>query len=63
MTITRDDVAAALAKIVDPGQGKDLISAGMAKAIMVSGGNVGNCTFDDTFAHLRHDHFLCHNSL
>jgi len=40
MTITRDDVAAVLAKIVDPGQGKDLMTAGMAKAIMVSGGNV-----------------------
>ncbi len=40
MSVTREDIVAALAKIVDPGQGKDLISAGMAKAIMVSGGTV-----------------------
>jgi ATP-binding protein involved in chromosome partitioning len=40
MTVTREDVVAALAKIVDPGQGKDLIAADMAKAITVSGGNV-----------------------
>ncbi|HSF94073.1 MAG TPA: Mrp/NBP35 family ATP-binding protein [Thermohalobaculum sp.] len=40
MTVTREDVTAALSKIVDPGQGKDLISAGMAKAITVSGGTV-----------------------
>ena len=40
MSVTREDIVAALAKIVDPGQGKDLISAGMAKAITVSGGTV-----------------------
>jgi ATP-binding protein involved in chromosome partitioning len=40
MTVTRDDVIAALSKIIDPGQGKDLIAANMAKAIMVSGGSV-----------------------
>jgi ATP-binding protein involved in chromosome partitioning len=40
MTVTREDVVAALGKIVDPGQGKDLIAADMAKAIMVSGGTV-----------------------
>jgi len=40
MTVTRDDVIAALAKIIDPGQGKDLIEAGMAKAITISGGTV-----------------------
>ena len=40
MTVTREDIVAALGKIVDPGQGKDLIAAGMAKAITVSGGTV-----------------------
>ena len=40
MTVTREDVIATLSKIVDPGQGKDLIAADMAKAIMVSGGSV-----------------------
>jgi ATP-binding protein involved in chromosome partitioning len=40
MTVNRDDVIAALAKIIDPGQGKDLIAADMARAITVSGGNV-----------------------
>ncbi|MEE8454654.1 MAG: iron-sulfur cluster assembly protein, partial [Limibaculum sp.] len=40
MTVTREDIVAALGKIVDPDQGKDLIAAGMAKAITVSGGNV-----------------------
>ena len=40
MSVTRDDVTAALGKIVDPGQGKDLIAAGMAKAISVSGDSV-----------------------
>ena len=40
MTVTREDIVAALGKIVDPGQGKDLIAAGMAKAITVSGGKV-----------------------
>jgi len=40
MTVTREDVIAALAKIIDPGQGKDLIAADMAKAITVTGGTV-----------------------
>jgi ATP-binding protein involved in chromosome partitioning len=40
MTVTREDVVAALGKIVDPGQGKDLIAAGMAKAISVTDGSV-----------------------
>ena len=40
MTVTREDIVAVLGKIVDPGQGKDLISAGMAKAIKVSGSTV-----------------------
>ena len=40
MTVTREDVIAVLSRIVDPGQGKDLIAANMAKAIMVSGGTV-----------------------
>ncbi|MHA1527652.1 MAG: Mrp/NBP35 family ATP-binding protein [Alphaproteobacteria bacterium] len=40
MTVTREDIVAALARIVDPGQGKDLIAAGMAKAITVKGGTV-----------------------
>jgi ATP-binding protein involved in chromosome partitioning len=40
MTVTREDVIAVLAKIIDPGQGKDLIAADMAKAIMVTDGNV-----------------------
>ncbi|MGR3717738.1 MAG: Mrp/NBP35 family ATP-binding protein [Thermohalobaculum sp.] len=40
MSVTREDIVAALGKIVDPGQGKDLISAGMAKAITVSDGTV-----------------------
>ena len=40
MSVTREDIVAALGKIVDPGQGKDLIAAGMAKAITVSGGTV-----------------------
>ncbi|MEM6665909.1 MAG: Mrp/NBP35 family ATP-binding protein, partial [Pseudomonadota bacterium] len=40
MTATRDAVQAALATVVDPGSGKDLISAGMAKAISVTGDGV-----------------------
>ena len=40
MSVTREDVVAALSKIVDPGAGKDLIAADMAKAIMVDGGSV-----------------------
>jgi ATP-binding protein involved in chromosome partitioning len=40
MTVTREDIVAALAKIVDPGQGKDLIAADMAKAITVNDGTV-----------------------
>ncbi len=40
MSVTAEDVVATLEKIVDPGQGKDLISAGMAKAISVTDGEV-----------------------
>jgi ATP-binding protein involved in chromosome partitioning len=40
MSVTREDVTAALSKIIDPGEGKDLIAGGMAKAITVSGGAV-----------------------
>jgi ATP-binding protein involved in chromosome partitioning len=40
MTVAREDVIEALSKVVDPGQGKDLIAAGMAKAVTVSGGTV-----------------------
>ena len=40
MSVTREDVVAALSKIVDPGQGKDLIAANMAKAISVADGQV-----------------------
>ncbi|GMG84228.1 Mrp/NBP35 family ATP-binding protein [Paralimibaculum aggregatum] len=39
-TVTREEVVAALARIVDPGTGKDLIAADMAKAISVSGDSV-----------------------
>ncbi len=40
MSVTREDVIAALGRIVDPGQGKDLVTANMAKAITVTGGAV-----------------------
>ena len=40
LSVTREDVVAALARIIDPGQGKDLIAADMAKAITVKGGAV-----------------------
>ena len=40
MSVTREDVLAALTKIVDPGQGRDIVSAEMVKAPTVSGGNV-----------------------
>ncbi|MEM9045992.1 MAG: Mrp/NBP35 family ATP-binding protein [Pseudomonadota bacterium] len=40
MSVTREDVLAVLSKIVDPGQGKDIVSASMVKAPTVSGGNV-----------------------
>ena len=40
MSVTKDQVTAALSKVVDPNSGKDLISADMAKAIMVSDGSV-----------------------
>ena len=39
-TLSREDVIAALSGITDPGTGKDLIAADMAKAIMVSEGRV-----------------------
>ncbi|MEL6479684.1 MAG: Mrp/NBP35 family ATP-binding protein [Pseudomonadota bacterium] len=40
MSVTREEVLAALGKIVDPGQGKDIVSADMVKAPTISGGNV-----------------------
>ena len=40
MGVSRDDVIAALARIVDPGTGKDIVSADMAKAVTVSDGKV-----------------------
>ena len=40
MTVTREDVLDALKKIVDPGQGRDIVSAEMVKAPTISGGNV-----------------------
>ena len=40
MSTARDDVIAALKGVVDPGSGKDLISADMAKAISVADGVV-----------------------
>ncbi|MBY8977253.1 Mrp/NBP35 family ATP-binding protein [Rhodobacteraceae bacterium NNCM2] len=40
MTVTREDVLSALSKIIDPGQGKDIVAAEMVKAPTVSDGNV-----------------------
>ncbi len=40
MTVTREEVIETLRTIVDPAQGKDIVSADMAKAVMVSGGTV-----------------------
>ncbi|HUF86168.1 MAG TPA: Mrp/NBP35 family ATP-binding protein [Thermohalobaculum sp.] len=40
MSVTREEVIETLRKIVDPGQGRDIVSADMAKAVMVSGGRV-----------------------
>ncbi|MEM8792324.1 MAG: Mrp/NBP35 family ATP-binding protein [Pseudomonadota bacterium] len=40
MSITREDILAALSKILDPAQGTDIVSAEMVKAPTVSGGNV-----------------------
>ncbi|MEM0922528.1 MAG: Mrp/NBP35 family ATP-binding protein [Pseudomonadota bacterium] len=40
MSVTREDVLGALSEIVDPGQGRDIVSADMVKAPTVSGGNV-----------------------
>ncbi|MEM9783077.1 MAG: Mrp/NBP35 family ATP-binding protein [Pseudomonadota bacterium] len=41
MSITRDDVVAALATVIDPSQGRDIVSADMAKAVSVSDGPSG----------------------
>ncbi|MEO1470269.1 MAG: Mrp/NBP35 family ATP-binding protein [Pseudomonadota bacterium] len=41
MSVTRDDVVAALSRIVDPGQGRDIVTADMAKAISVASGDAG----------------------
>ncbi|MEM9059831.1 MAG: Mrp/NBP35 family ATP-binding protein [Pseudomonadota bacterium] len=43
MTVTRDAVITALSRIVDPASGKDLITAGMAKAVTV--GDEGGVNF------------------
>jgi ATP-binding protein involved in chromosome partitioning len=40
MSVTRDDVLAALSRIVDQGTGKDIVSADMARAVMVKDGKV-----------------------
>jgi ATP-binding protein involved in chromosome partitioning len=39
-TATRDDVLAALARVVDPGTGRDIVSTDMAKAVSVKDGAV-----------------------
>jgi ATP-binding protein involved in chromosome partitioning len=38
MTVNREDVVRALSTIVDPGSGRDLIAADMAKAINIGEG-------------------------
>jgi ATP-binding protein involved in chromosome partitioning len=38
--VTREDILATLSGIVDPAQGVDIVTAGMAKAVMVSDGQV-----------------------
>ncbi|MEL7467481.1 MAG: Mrp/NBP35 family ATP-binding protein [Pseudomonadota bacterium] len=43
MSVTRDAVITALSKIIDPGSGKDLVTADMAKAITI--GDEGGVTF------------------
>ncbi len=40
MSVTREEVIETLRTVVDPGQGQDIVSADMAKAVMVSGGTV-----------------------
>ena len=40
MSVTREAVLDALSKIVDPGQGRDIVSADMAKAVSVADGKV-----------------------
>ena len=40
MSVTREDVLAALSKIVDPGLGRDIVTAEMAKAVSVADGQV-----------------------
>jgi ATP-binding protein involved in chromosome partitioning len=39
--VNADQVRAALARVVDPDQGKDVISLGMISGIVVKGGNIG----------------------
>ncbi|MEM9762435.1 MAG: P-loop NTPase, partial [Pseudomonadota bacterium] len=41
MSVTREEVIAALSKIIDPGQGRDIVTADMAKAISVAGSDEG----------------------
>ncbi|MEM6972514.1 MAG: Mrp/NBP35 family ATP-binding protein [Pseudomonadota bacterium] len=42
MSVTRDAVVAALSSIIDPSQGRDIVSADMAKAISVAAGPEGS---------------------
>ncbi|MEL6774780.1 MAG: Mrp/NBP35 family ATP-binding protein [Pseudomonadota bacterium] len=41
MSVTREEVIAALSSIVDPGQGRDIVSAEMAKAVSVAESDEG----------------------
>lgn len=40
MTVTRDDVMAALRRVVDPASGRDLVSSDLVRAVTVEGGRV-----------------------
>ncbi len=40
MTITRDDVLLALAKVTDPNSGKDIVSSNIVRALTIDGANV-----------------------
>ena len=40
MTVTRDDVMAALRRVVDPASGRDLVSSDLVRALTVEGGRV-----------------------
>ncbi|MEM6422127.1 MAG: P-loop NTPase, partial [Pseudomonadota bacterium] len=41
MSVSREDVIAALSSVVDPGQGRDIVTADMAKAVNVADGPDG----------------------